>query len=737
MLKTQKIIFLSCLIIVSAVSLFWLTAHIFQAFPWHGLYQQADPDSLLFARLLEQSILRGQVMERDNYGCYPYRIQHGFGPFYLLFLTHCTGFFFTVFPECGLDPLMVAGSLPILFVWGTGLLIIATLCLVAGNSAIVLFCAFFLLPGLSAGMTGALLKLDYDFLISFFIWAWLLSCILFLEKRWSVMKIFGGILAALFIATWSGTPLFFFLLTGYGFFLWFFAEDRAENYLVFTYSTMIIGGTLNVLFILSSQGVVIDKISLTKYSFFQPFCVLIGGIFLLILQKLNEVKKKRTAALCILSIIIFILLTSFQEQISQSTGMLFQRDPVHSTITELQSVVNFDKLSVKGDVAAKLVEYFGWAIILLPMFAFCRLRDLPWSTACLLKFWLITGLCLTLHQVRFYRWLGIGAGLFTGLSVYNLWSFIREGLKNDQYRNWRLGAIFLPLMLSFLNQSFAIVSSHIALNEHQVESFNWIARNTPQTSGYYDDGNPEYSILSYWDEGNLIAYYTKRPTAVNNAMWGFKTMADIFSSTNEDEAFALCQEYGVRYIYISTHRVFENSSYGLWPFFKQMPKRPEYVLQHSEVPIVKEFGNWFYFWLLDNLALTPKGRFPAGGRFRVVYAAKAEDNILAPIVLFERVAGAKLAVNSDPGTEVAISLELKVSSQNLVYKVRKTADATGKTEFVLPYANNAHGGRVTTDPIYKLGLQREGLPVKASIIVTDQDIMQGLPVKTFQVKVGL
>lgn len=728
MLRTPKNIAFFCITILSAVSFFWLIAHILVDYPILGNFHQNDPDSILFTRLLEQSLLRGKISQVDNYGCYPYEIQHGFAPFFLYFLVNATGLFYSVFPSCTIDPIYVAGFLPIIVVWLTGVMITLGVWWLSTDSRMVLLTAFFMLPGIGASLTAELVKLDYDFLISFHIWVWLLLGMFFLHSPRGWHKIVGGISTALFVATWSGVPLFYFLITLYGTAVWVACFEESESFNEYAYSTMLIGGTLNVLFIFLWFSDA-RMASLSKYSLFQPLCVMTGGLFLYLLNYLKRFRYPRTLALIILCLLGTLILIFFGEQLKQSTGLLFKKDPVHETISELASMISFSSLDKLGDITRGAANYLGWPVFLLSLMLILRMPGFPEHSGRLIRTWLVIMILLSVYQLRFLRWPGIGTGLYAGLAAYLLWHLVSRELAKCQTRNYRLVLIFLPLFLVFSLQSFNFVKNHEGLSDQQVEIFNWIARNTPPTSGYGDEKRPEYSILSYWDEGNLISYYTKRPVAVNNAMWGFKTMADVFSARSEDEAWNLCQEYGVKYIYLSTFRQYADKSYGLWPFFKDLPKRPEYVLQYKDVPIEKKYDDWFYFWLLDNLALTPKGNFSSGSRFRAVYAAKAEKKTLAPYILFERVAGARLQIKADPGTEAVISLELKVSSQELIYKVKKIADQEGNVNFVLPYTTAHHSGRITTDVSYRLGYHYAGRHIRAAVFVDESDVTEGLYLK--------
>lgn len=722
----QKLFLTVIILLLSAVSFIWLTSHLFSRYPWYGQYQQRDPDSVLFTRLLEQSILRGKVVEKDNYGCYPYEIEHGFAPFYLYFLLHLIGGFFSLFPECGIDPLYTVGVLPIIFAIATGMMILFTLLRTAKNSGLIIFCAFCMLPGLELALSATFMKLDYDFLVSFYIWAWICSGILFVEKNNGVYKILAGLIAAFFLATWSGTPMFFFFVTAFGFILWFFSCKEASRYLEFASSGMLIGSVLNLAFIITNYK---DPLipSLTKYSVFQPGCMLLGGVFLFALNSLYRFKSPRKIGLTVLGVMIVLLALVFGETLKQATGIIFQNDPVHKTISELAAIVDFSILGNNSRTLSRMTEYLNWPGVLLTFMLFLPHRGLSQATGRNLKFWLAVMTMLSIRQVRYLRWIGAGGGLLAGIVISSLFAMVRVQLRETRWRNAKAVLIFLPLLVLYSLQNFSFQITDGSLADPQIEAYNWILRNTPATSGYTDEKRPEYSILTYWDEGNLLSYYARRPVAVNNAMWGYKTMADIFSSADEDEAYNLCEEYGVRYLLLSTYRGFEDKSFAFWPYFKTMPKRPEYNLIYENVPLSskEQYQNWFYFWMIDHLALTPKGKFQASTRYRAIYAAKAEKMELAPFILFERVKGAVLNIVADPDTEVVISLELKIGTQFFAYKVRKMADKSGLASFRLPYANGYYSGRVVVEPFYKLGYLKTGTKKRATVTVAESDVLDG------------
>jgi len=332
------------------------------------------------------------------------------------------------------------------------------------------------------------------------------------------------------------------------------------------------------------------------------------------------------------------------------------------------------------------------------------------------------------HQFRFVRWIGAGGGIFPALVGYSLWVMVRNSLKDDRQKNLKLVVVFLPLLVLLSHNNFYYIHSDTPLENPQIQAYNWISRNTPPTSGYFDDKKPEYSILAYWDQGNLLSYYTRRPVVVSNAMWGFKTMADIFSTTSEEDAWRLCEDKGVKYIFLKTTHQVEGSLCDFWSTFKNKPERPEYQLEYKDIHRVSSevYRNWFYFWLQDHLAVTPRGKFGASTGFRIIYAAKPVADDLSPFFLFERVRGARLDLEADPGSELIISLELKAAKMDLAYKTTKNAAADGKVSLKLPYANGYHNGNISIDPFYKLDFQKNGRRMRAKLVVNDQAIVEGI-----------
>lgn len=714
-------------VIISLLSLTWLASHLLSGH-LSSQHLQSDPDSVLFMRLFDQSILRGQLLSEDSYNCFPYSVEMGFPPFHLNFLLHSAWLFYAIFPSCQIDPILIVGILPVFFLWLTSLLIVYSLWKISKNPAFVITCSFFILPGRAAGLVNGFLKLDYDFFISFFIWLWLCNCLLYIHSRRLAPLVAGTVASMLLTMVWSGSPFFFFFVVCQSAFSRLM--NLRQNCLQLHYASgTLVAGSVPVIFYLirtSSQF----AISLNKFSYFQPLCMLLGGLFLYALKAVENFSWRKTIIL--LSVPALFALIGFKDQILQAASFLFHIDPVHRNIKELAPLLKIDPGS-NANRFMILSATFGPLFFFVPFWPLVKNRALARPEWHFLRNWLFIFMFISLHQVRFLRWLSIGSGLFSGISAYMLFVFFKDKLSGFKLKNLEQTLLFLPFFLfQVFNNNLIIRETKNLLNRDQIEAFQWINQNTPQTSGYFDTEKPEYGFLTYRNDSNVLAYYARRPVVVSNAFWGFRTMAEIFSSQSEQEAVSLCDRYRVRYIFLNTWESYEDDYYNFWDFFRSLPPGPEYKLLSEEIPRSKSFRNWFYFWLRDHLALTPLGNFGSTSCFRVIYAADAQEMALPPYFVFEKVKGAKFKLQVDPGTVVTISLELTFNRHKFLYKVRQTSDPDGNTEFILPYATGYSSGRILTDHIYKTTFTTGNVTRKGMFSANDHEVQNGSNIDEIQ-----
>lgn len=713
--------------LLSLLSLLWLVSPMLSGCT-AGQYLQSDPDSVLFMRLFDQSILRGKLLLEDEYGCFPYSMKMDFPPLHMNFLLHFAWFFHALFPSLQADPLLIVGMLPVFFVWLTSLLIVYTLWKISKNPAFVIICSFFLLPGRAAGLVSGFLKLDYDFFISFFIWLWLCNCLLYIHSRRLVSLVAGSIACTLLTLVWAGSPFFFFFVVCQATFSRLMNFRQTSPQLHYASGTLVAGSIPVICYLITSSSNL--TISFSRFSYFQPLCILLGGLFLYALSTIENFSWHKMVIL--LSVPALLLSIGFRDQILQALSFLFHIDPVHRNIKELAPLLAIDPGSNASRILV-LSATFGPLFFFVPAWALVKNRAIADSEWLFLRNWLFIFLLLALHQARFLRWLSIGSGLYSGISAYMLFAFFKDKLARFKFKHLELILLFLPFFLfQAFNNNFIIRENKNLLSTEQLDAFRWINENTPQTSGYFDNEKPEYGFLTYRNESNLLAYYSRRPVVVGNTFWGFRTMAEIFSAQSEREAAALCDEYKVRYIFLNTWETYDDDYYNFWDFFRSLPPGPEYKLLNQPIPRSTGFRNWFYFWLRDHLALTPLGNFGITNCFRAIYAAEAAEMVLPPYFVFEKVKGAVLKLRVDPQTTVTISLGLTFNHLKFLYKVRQISDASGNVEFIVPYATGYNSGHISTDQIYKTAFTTDNVERRGMFSVSNQQVQRGSTVSNIQ-----
>ena len=723
----KNICFILCIFILSLVFLFWLISPMFFEENWKGDYQEPDPDCLLFARLLEQSFLKGRVIENDSYAAFPYEINTGFAPFYLTFLYYFTNGVYAFFPNITLDPIHVAGCLPVIIPWLTSLAILFSLYLLTNDKTLTIFCAFGMLPGFSWAMVGGFYKFDYDFIISAFIWIWLLSCSFYIKCEKHIFAYIGASVTFLFISTWLGSPLFYGLVTIYGFIIWFLRKEEYSKFLDYTSFSMFIGGGLAGYLAWKTDISFANSLSIQvgRYSFLYGAIVCLGGGFVWILKNIDNKKKSRFwgwVYLFFAGILLFVLKPDF---FYQATGILFKRDPIHNGISELLSIVFSDEM-----LNSESIRLFN--IRLGPIFLFCPILFLAdWSKfkkdgLWLVRDWLGIFILMAVYQIRYIRWPGCGFGVIHGFLLYFLWHYIKAGLGNVKFLLVRVSIILIPVMLFNSITNFLVIEGKGNLGKSLVGALTWLREKTPKTSGYSDEKTPEYGVLTDWDNGNYVSFYAKRPAVVSNSFWGFRTMADVFSSKNELEAFELTKKYRIKYILIEPKRVVENRIFDYWRIFKDMPETPVYSLYYKEVPEFEDSDKCFYNYLCQNLALTSMGDFEPGTRFRIVFCSETNSKDISNNVIFERVEGADVNFNLKPHSTIELSLQIILCGNSFLYKRKFGADEKGNCSIKLPYSTSYDDGNVVTDEYYKLAIEEgEGNKRLASLIVTDEEVVEG------------
>jgi dolichyl-diphosphooligosaccharide--protein glycosyltransferase len=381
---------------------------------------------------------------------------------------------------------------------------------------------------------------------------------------------------------------------------------------------------------------------------------------------------------------------------------------------------------------------FGFGFLLLPIALFCSPPQLFSKGGQIIRDWFVFFLLLGLYSVRFVRWMAFMPALFSAILLFQLFLGLKQKIlsssKNNYFFKLNLAKIcisILPLMLLIFLLNYPNFSKTQKIKEDEVEFFNWIRINTPETSGYSDFNEPEYGILSFWDEGNRISYYCKRPVLVNNALWGYKKMAAIFSATSEDEAYRLARKYKARYIFINSRKITDQYM-DVLNMYKNKADADDVIFNYSYnyVPAKKaisKYSDSFHFWLSNQAAIKSSGHFdePASN-FRIIYSSKQKDRYTAPrILLYECVAGCEIKGLVDPGSEVLLSIGCSFDKTEQLYKRKQVADENGMVSFRTPYSTSYKKGRVITQSYYKVSYVRNGIQKFAKLTINENQIING------------
>ncbi|HMM58782.1 MAG TPA: hypothetical protein PKC25_01485, partial [Candidatus Rifleibacterium sp.] len=71
------------------------------------------------------------------------------------------------------------------------------------------------------------------------------------------------------------------------------------------------------------------SLSLNHFGYFQPLCIIAGGLFLLFLSSFQYFSRPGAATISFSLLAGLVLWVVFREQLSQAGGFLFHIDPVH------------------------------------------------------------------------------------------------------------------------------------------------------------------------------------------------------------------------------------------------------------------------------------------------------------------------------------------------------------------------------------------------------------------------
>ncbi len=344
----------------------------------------------------------------------------------------------------------------------------------------------------------------------------------------------------------------------------------------------------------------------------------------------------------------------------------------------------------------------------------------------LLLVWAVSTLILTFGQSRFLYISTISMGIVISILFFYVLDLADKRLKESGQTAPRILAavLLLLLVLPTLWQatSFSMNPSSAVAGDWQ-ESLAWLKENSNTTSFFASpEKTPEYSVMSWWDYGNWILYLSERPVVANNFQVGVADAAKFYLSESEQEATAVLDARGSRYIIVDYDLIFSKLA-GLTSWANEDIDSYRKREKNGSQSIVQPLGRF------NNTTLA-KLYFLDGSKtdhFRLIYESKTtfgERPAKSKVKIFEYVPGALIKVRAGPDQRVVALLNMTSNQGRPFVYVNEAELKGGSFEVRVPYSTESRYGCHAIDPY--LVLSGDKYSVKTLFLnVSEEDIING------------
>ncbi|MBN1236442.1 MAG: oligosaccharyl transferase, archaeosortase A system-associated [Methanotrichaceae archaeon] len=352
----------------------------------------------------------------------------------------------------------------------------------------------------------------------------------------------------------------------------------------------------------------------------------------------------------------------------------------------------------------------------------------------LLLLWTTATLILTLGQARFLYVSTISMGLLISILFFFLLDYAGQRHKEEGQATQErsptgsptlLAAILLLLLVlptAWDAISFA-QSTPPAVAGDWEESLAWLKENSETTSNFASpQENAEYSVMSWWDYGNWILYLAERPVVANNFQAGVMDSAEFYLSESEEEATALLDARGSRYIFADYKLIYQKfASLTTWinEDLGSYMRAEDYGSQYAVIPQKRLFnttlGRLYFFDGADT------------GHFRLIHESKTflgESPAKSEVKIFEYVPGALIRIRAGPDQKVGALLNM-TSNQGRPFIYVNEAKANGDSfEIRVPYSTESRYGCHAVDPYLVFSGNKDAVKMK-NLNVSEEDVING------------
>jgi len=569
----------------------------------------------------------------------------------------------------------------------------------------------------------------------------------------------AGVLLAVSLLTWIGSPIFIGLIAIYV--LIQFTSDIKENKSS-EHTTIISLVTLLATLILIIPFVVKEvrpglEMSPMLLSWFQVSFVIFVIILVFTLSFISSFVKTKKIVWWYYPLLIFILAIigiflikiispSLYWSIISGLKYLAGSGEILKTVAEAQPLF-FDPGNVftLSPVWNNFRFSFFAAIWALVIFIKNTGKENYPREKVFFLIWTIVIFSLTLSQRRFMYLLSINVAILTGYFIMmNLEKLKldkhhkvsskkfktmnhKQVIKIGSWKGLRIIAILAIIILPNLYVSISAAINPTLPPSDWEESLNWLKENTPHTSYYANASEiPEYGVLSWWDYGNWIIYIAHRPVVTNNFQPGLDDVSRFFVESNESKAKAILDARSVRYVITDDELILKKfksivSIAGKNPNDYYQSKKIE---NNNSVTTIRFENERFKRTILWSLHVNDGSDL---GCMRLIYESNTTRTQSPPVKyvkIFEYVKGANIFGLASPDETVVAYTNITTNrGRTFTYYNRAIANETGWYRINVPYSNYGtpyEGWKIESYNIH-------GLESNASkeVIISEAEIISG------------
>ena len=560
----------------------------------------------------------------------------------------------------------------------------------------------------------------------------------------------AGIVLALSIFTWLGSPIFVGLIGVYAIvqFTLDLKEKRSSEYLIISGITTYLAALLVVTPVCMASIRPGFEVSAGFLSWFHVLYVaflLAAFVILGVLSQITYSKDLKwwyypVAIAALVTVGTFTISTfspEFYHNVLYALRYLGGGGETLGTIVEAQPLFyNLDGDFTLVPLWNSFTLLFLTAFVALGFVAKKTIKENCIPEAVFFIVWTIVIISLMLFQRRFTYLFSINVAILTGYLIMAIPGVSKLGILGNKTKfrkkpnNLYVLAIVVVLAIIILpatSQSLSMAHNPYVVPSDWQESLVWLESNTPQTS-YYSNPveKPEYGVLSWWDYGNWIVYLGHRPAVANNFQTGVVEAARFFVTTDEDEANTILENRNVRYVITDINMIkmkFQSiAQLGGEDYLNYYTIQTYKVDSGTQTTIVENDR-------FKNTVLTKLHVFNGAelGNLRLIHESnttKTQNPEVKYVKIFEFVKGAKISGFAEPH-QIVYAITNVVSNRGREFKYYNTAvsNETGWYELTVSYSTVDAPYDTKAFTSYAVGVENGNFVTDISI--SEDDVVNG------------